>query len=81
MLYNISIVLKFIIGISFTSGKAKYQVNTSTWPTSGALMQYGQLDSWKWFDENVPDNSKVYYACDHLFVGADVIGVDQSEHN
>jgi hypothetical protein len=73
----IFLMMIFIVGIIFTSALQKYEVNTAIWPTSGSIMQYGQLDSWKWFKENIPDDSKVYYACDNRFGDFAIISYDK----
>jgi len=68
----------FVIGIFFTSMSPKQEVNSATWGASGSIMQYGQLDSWKWFDENVPDNTNTYYACDTRFGDFAIISYDKN---
>ena len=49
-----------LIGIMFTSGWQKYQVNTSIWSTSGSFTDPSEPFKYAvWFD-TIPDNTKVF---------------------
>lgn len=60
-----------LVGIMFTSGLQKYQVNTSVWPTSGSFTDSSEPFQYAaWFD-TIPDNTKVftYAPRDKLVIG------------
>ena len=70
-------ILILIVGLLLTSAKQKYELNTAQWGTTGSLMKYGQLNSWVWFDENIPDNSNVYYSCKSRWGDFAIIAYDK----
>src|SRR3989344_9209804 len=54
------IITIIVLGVIITSGYAKYQVNTSIWPTSGAFSTPAEpVEYAQWF-ETIPLNSKVF---------------------
>ena len=57
------LVVLVVLGVWFTSGSQKWQLNTVSWePTAGEFYRYGNIDSWKYVS-NLPKDAKVFFPC------------------
>lgn len=76
---KVLVVVVLVLGIGFTSGAVKWDINTSNWEsTAGEFVRYQNGGGWEYLAKELPSSALVFYPC-RSSVDKDVaiLGVDK----